>query len=32
MGAAARQNIRRYEAGPILEQWSALLHGLGAGE
>jgi glycosyltransferase involved in cell wall biosynthesis len=32
MGAAARQNIHRYEIGPIIEQWSALLHNLGDDE
>ncbi len=29
MGAAARQNIHRYEIGPIIERWSSLLRALG---
>lgn len=28
MGATARQNIHRYEIGPIIEQWTALLYNL----
>lgn len=32
MGAEARQDIRRYDIGPIIERWSTMLHALGDGK